>query len=251
MQFSSGDGSQSYCQFSVDPKLTTYDVLVDLISRRFEVTGDFKISYLVMDKYGEQSLLPLHTDFDLDAAIFASSDRTLRLFIETKSKSDDDWDIVGPGELSVDRREIPKRAPEPSPPFPPGLTAGLRSLANVPFLQSISQQVGKTVTSIEKAIGNCILPNKFLLVHLFESRLCFIALLPTLCGECLLQINMKQSSALRRSSSSILFVTSCKPAALKFCTVIELFLILDVLLKPKFKKSELKFLNMFPSRYCN
>ncbi|BHF60228.1 hypothetical protein SprV_0100319100 [Sparganum proliferum] len=153
LKFSSGDGSQSYCQFSVDPKLTTYDVLVELISRRFEVSRDFKISYLVMDKYGEQSLLPLQTDLDLDAAIFASSDLTLRLFIEAKTKPDDDWDIVGPGELTADRREISKRASEPPFPFPPGLTAGLRSLVNVPFLQSISQQVGKTVTSIEKAIG--------------------------------------------------------------------------------------------------
>ncbi|VDL85751.1 unnamed protein product [Schistocephalus solidus] len=119
----------------------------------YTVTRDFKISYLVMDKYGEQSLLPLQTDLDLDAAIFASSDHTLRLFIEAKTKPDDDWDIVGPGELTADRREVSKRASEPPSSFPPGLTAGLRSLANVPILQSISQQVGKTVTSIEKAIG--------------------------------------------------------------------------------------------------
>ncbi|VDD82720.1 unnamed protein product [Mesocestoides corti] len=133
-----------------------------------EITQYLRMSYLAVDKYGEQSYYPLQSDIDLEEALIRCPDSTLRLFIEAKPRTEEDWDIVEKDEVAASRIEGTKlqqdgsmteqqnsSAPKWSPPISPThLASSIRSvLVGSNFLQNVSQQIGKTVTSIEKAIG--------------------------------------------------------------------------------------------------
>ncbi|PAA86113.1 hypothetical protein BOX15_Mlig000469g1 [Macrostomum lignano] len=126
-----------YKKFSIDPGITTFEVLQRLLSRAFDIKCDFTISYLVTDDIGEKVYLSMLSDWDLDAAILSASDPILRLKItlrnfdnathgldsgvftfhqsynqsfedglnhEDESKMacmDKDWDIISRGELPL------------------------------------------------------------------------------------------------------------------------------------------------------
>ena len=63
-------------KFSVDPNLTTYEILRTILSRAFEIKQDgFRLNYFSPD----QQSLPLLSDWDLDAAIVSASYPFLQL----------------------------------------------------------------------------------------------------------------------------------------------------------------------------
>ena len=63
-------------KFSVDPNLTTYEILRTILSRAFEIKqDDFRLNYFSAD----QQRLPLLSDWDLDSAIISASYPVLQL----------------------------------------------------------------------------------------------------------------------------------------------------------------------------
>lgn len=80
-----GDCSNpDYRKFSVDPQITTFEVLVSLLAKAFEIKGSFSICYKVLDGYGQETYIPLLSDWDMDAAFLGASDPYLYLRVETK-----------------------------------------------------------------------------------------------------------------------------------------------------------------------
>ena len=58
-----------YRRFSVDPQITTFEVLVALLARAFDIPTDFTISYVAHDANARQDVyVSLLSDWDLDAA---------------------------------------------------------------------------------------------------------------------------------------------------------------------------------------
>uniref|UniRef100_A0A8D9F3G5 TBC1 domain family member 25 n=1 Tax=Cacopsylla melanoneura TaxID=428564 RepID=A0A8D9F3G5_9HEMI len=88
------DGTQkSDCRkFSVDPQITSYEVLFSLLAKAFDVKKEFSICYRVIDDTGQETFLPLLSDYELDAAIHDASDPCLCLridFVDTFSSGMD------------------------------------------------------------------------------------------------------------------------------------------------------------------
>ena len=72
------DDGESVRKFSVDPNLTSYETLRNLLSRAFDLCGepasaDFRLIY----QFNNDQWLPLLSDWDLDAAIISASDPIL------------------------------------------------------------------------------------------------------------------------------------------------------------------------------
>lgn len=55
-------------KFSVDPQITTLEVLYSILAKAFDVKYDFTISYKTLDPSGHETFLGVLSDFDLDAA---------------------------------------------------------------------------------------------------------------------------------------------------------------------------------------
>uniref|UniRef100_A0A0K2TQC7 TBC1 domain family member 25like [Nasonia vitripennis] n=1 Tax=Lepeophtheirus salmonis TaxID=72036 RepID=A0A0K2TQC7_LEPSM len=70
-------GLEENRKFSIDPNLTSFEILRSLLTRAFDVGDHFCISFISSD----DEWLPLLSDWDLDAAIISSSDPFLSLKI--------------------------------------------------------------------------------------------------------------------------------------------------------------------------
>ncbi|XP_064101260.1 LOW QUALITY PROTEIN: TBC1 domain family member 25-like [Macrobrachium nipponense] len=82
------------CRFSVDPELTSYEVLRNLIARAFDLKGDFQTCYLARDdRFPEACWVPMLSDFDLEMAFVKSADPYLLVKVELTS-SNGTWDAV-------------------------------------------------------------------------------------------------------------------------------------------------------------
>lgn len=55
-------------KFSVDPQITSLEVLQSILIKAFDIKSDFTLSYRTADDYGQEIYLPLLSDWDLDAA---------------------------------------------------------------------------------------------------------------------------------------------------------------------------------------
>ena len=69
-------------KFSVDPNLTSYETLRNLLSRAFDLTsasgnGDTGSDFRLIYQFSNDQWLPLLSDWDLDAAIISASDPLL------------------------------------------------------------------------------------------------------------------------------------------------------------------------------
>ncbi|XP_022256984.1 TBC1 domain family member 25-like isoform X1 [Limulus polyphemus] len=71
-------------KFSVDPQITSFEVLQSLLARAFDIKGEFTISYLARGDDGCETYLALLSDWDLDAAFLGSSEPYLQLKVDLK-----------------------------------------------------------------------------------------------------------------------------------------------------------------------
>lgn len=55
-------------KFSVDPQITSFEVLQSILAKAFDLKGEFAICYRVYDVNGHETYMPLLSDWDLDAA---------------------------------------------------------------------------------------------------------------------------------------------------------------------------------------
>ncbi|KAJ8686517.1 hypothetical protein QAD02_022311 [Eretmocerus hayati] len=86
-----------YRKFSVDPQITSIEVLQSILIKAFDITGEFTVSYRVIDDIGEENYLPLLSDWDLDAAFISASQPYLYLQVYVKpfgetNECETDWD---------------------------------------------------------------------------------------------------------------------------------------------------------------
>jgi len=73
-------GKDEYRKFSVDPNITSFDVLQSILCRAFELPpSDISIAYRTFDKDGKEIWNSLLSDWDLDTAILGSADHDLYL----------------------------------------------------------------------------------------------------------------------------------------------------------------------------
>lgn len=73
-------------KFAVDPHVTTFADIKDILMNAFNLDNQFGLSYLCRDDNGDNIYLSLHTDWDLDAAFMTSSDPYLCLKVEIETK---------------------------------------------------------------------------------------------------------------------------------------------------------------------
>lgn len=59
-------------KFSVDPEITSFEVLQSILAKAFDLKGDFTICYRILDVSGHEVYAPLLSDWDLDAAFLKS-----------------------------------------------------------------------------------------------------------------------------------------------------------------------------------
>lgn len=120
-------------KFSLDPQITSFEVLQNLLARAFDIRGEFTVSYLARDDEGGDAYLGLLSDWDLDAAFLSSSEPCLKLRVEPKpyDKSLAEWDIVTPSDMVRTAEALPK----------PSLTGTLLS------------QMEKTLSRFQRALN--------------------------------------------------------------------------------------------------
>lgn len=140
---SCGGDSVRRC-FSVDPHITSFCHLHNLLKRAFQLQGDFEISYQLpqTNENGKRPdvFLSLTSDFDLDAAFMSSSLPYLSLKIEAIVLSDDgqnDWTFLEAAEAPLTNNVQ---------------SAGVTT--NVPFHISLKHQMERTFSKLSKAFSD-------------------------------------------------------------------------------------------------
>lgn len=63
-----GNFPPEYKKFSVDPQITSVEVLYSILAKAFDIKSDFGISYKTKDPAGQEQWLVVLSDWDLDAA---------------------------------------------------------------------------------------------------------------------------------------------------------------------------------------
>ncbi|XP_071484889.1 TBC1 domain family member 25-like [Diadema antillarum] len=94
----SGLHQPEYKSFSIDPEITSFDMLQLLLMQAFQLKMGFTITYLSHDDSGHEVYLSMLSDWDLDAAICGASDPCLRLKVDAKPFEGpgllEDWDVI-------------------------------------------------------------------------------------------------------------------------------------------------------------
>ncbi|XP_050412642.1 TBC1 domain family member 25 isoform X2 [Patella vulgata] len=120
-----------YKKFSIDPQINSFEMLHGILARAFDIQGDFTISYLAKDNESQDVYLSMLSDWDLDAAIQCAGDPCLRLKVDLKPFEEAPNDIPQHKVSTVlDKGSI------------------LGSITG-----TISNQVGRTVSSMQRAMG--------------------------------------------------------------------------------------------------
>ncbi|KDR13484.1 TBC1 domain family member 25, partial [Zootermopsis nevadensis] len=101
-----------YRKFSVDPQITSFEVLQSILAKAFDIRGDFTVCYRAFDDYGQETYLSLLSDWDLDAAFLSASEPCLCLQVDMKpfEESSDDWDLLG--YVDVPQTQVPGSKPQ-------------------------------------------------------------------------------------------------------------------------------------------
>lgn len=124
-------------KFSIDPQITSFEMLQNLLAKAFDIQCDFTISYLSQDG-GQEVYLSMLSDWDMDAAFQNASDPCLKLKVDLKPFDEtlEDWDIIAPVEIPQYRMAF--------------LDKGT-FLGNI--TGTITNRVERTVSQVQRAIG--------------------------------------------------------------------------------------------------
>lgn len=146
-------------KFSVDPQITSLEVLQSILVKAFDIKSDFTLSYRSADDYGQEVYLPLLSDWDLDAAFLKAhniavtqrSEPCVQLKVDMKpfSEASEDWEppSVGPSTplLSQNHKEQPTVAPAQQQTERQETQTGIQGL--------IMNQVEKTFNMVSRALN--------------------------------------------------------------------------------------------------
>ncbi|XP_059169134.1 TBC1 domain family member 25-like [Physella acuta] len=128
-----------YKKFSIDPQITSFEMLQGILARAFEITSDFTISYLARDSEGQAVYLSMLSDWDMDAAFQCAADPCLKLKVDLRPFEEEleDWDVIAPAEIPHHR-----------------ITSLLDKNSILGSITgTITQNLGKTVNSVQRAMG--------------------------------------------------------------------------------------------------
>ncbi|XP_011299044.1 TBC1 domain family member 25 [Fopius arisanus] len=131
-----------YRKFSVDPQITSIEVLQSILIKAFDIKGEFTVSYRAIDDYGSETYLFLLSDWDLDAAFISASEPYLYLQVNLKpfgesGDCDCDW------EEQQSTQELPVRQQETGFPYKTPKLPGL-----------IMNKMERTLSLVQRALGN-------------------------------------------------------------------------------------------------
>jgi len=176
-------GVEEQRRFSVDPNLTTFDILRSILMRAFEVTeteeSEFVIYFCSVD--AAMDWMPLLSDWDLDMAILSSAEPALSLFVAEKKakKLFNPLDVRAPSEIAdlaitvdsstkavgghdgdcVTKLSCSNTGSERVPSevvsqqIPEGSIAGTPGVSSPAMFASLRQQVEKTLPSITNKLN--------------------------------------------------------------------------------------------------
>ncbi|KAJ8964423.1 hypothetical protein NQ317_014536 [Molorchus minor] len=112
-------------KFSVDPQITSFEVLQSILAKAFDLKGDFAICYRVYDISGHETYMPLLSDWDLDAAFLKAYNTAasinsepclcLRVDLKPFEECSDDWEIRQNLPIITQIRTITSQEAKPSP----------------------------------------------------------------------------------------------------------------------------------------
>uniref|UniRef100_UPI00358FC360 TBC1 domain family member 25 isoform X2 n=1 Tax=Myxine glutinosa TaxID=7769 RepID=UPI00358FC360 len=127
--------------FSVDPQITSLDVLQHILVRAFQLSGKraFLLSYLSRDERGQDVYLSLLSEWDLRTA-FAAARPYLHLKLDLRPRPDspglEDWDVISP-------RDVPNMVPQ----------LWERRPSALGFTHTLISQVGRTLSRMQQALS--------------------------------------------------------------------------------------------------
>ncbi|XP_060518937.1 TBC1 domain family member 25 isoform X2 [Cylas formicarius] len=142
-------------KFSVDPQITSFEVLQSILAKAFDLKGDFAISYRAYDANGQEIYMRLLSDWDLDAAFLKAHNASvvtnvepclcLRVDLKPFEESVDDWETRRNVSIITQIRTATSQEAKPSSRF-----------------HGVFNQVGKTLNMVQKALnfgedGNTVL----------------------------------------------------------------------------------------------
>lgn len=129
-----------YKKFSIDPQITSFEMLQGILARAFNIKSDFTISYLAKTSDGQEIYLSMLSDWDMDAACQCASEPYLKLKVDLKPFEEglEDWDIITLGDI-------------------PQLKVAASMFEKNSFLGtltgSITSHMERTFSQVQKAIG--------------------------------------------------------------------------------------------------
>ncbi|XP_015610480.1 TBC1 domain family member 25 isoform X2 [Cephus cinctus] len=128
-----------YRKFSVDPQITSIEVLQSILIKAFDIKGEFTVSYRAIDDYGSETYLFLLSDWDLDAAFISASEPYLYLQVNLKpfgesGDCESDWEQNAQEVATRQESGFPYKTPKL-----PGL---------------IMNKMERTLSLVQRALGN-------------------------------------------------------------------------------------------------
>ncbi|KPI94721.1 TBC1 domain family member 25 [Papilio xuthus] len=145
-------------KFSVDPQITSLEVLQSILIKAFDIKSDFTLSYRTLDDYGQDIYLPLLSDWDLDAAFLKAhniaqtqrSEPCVQLKVDMKpfAEASEDWEPPNISPTSITpqpNKEQPSVCPPPQQIDKQESQTGFQGL--------IMNQVEKTFNIVSRALN--------------------------------------------------------------------------------------------------
>ncbi|CAK1550066.1 unnamed protein product [Leptosia nina] len=144
-------------KFSVDPQITSLEVLQSILVKAFDIKSDFTLSYRTLDDVGQEIYLPLLSDWDLDAAFLKShnlavtqkTEPCVQLKVDMKpfAEASEDWEppAIPSGSISQNIREPPVQVQN--------MPQSDKSESQVGLQGMIMNQVEKTFNMVSRALN--------------------------------------------------------------------------------------------------
>ncbi|CAK1602961.1 unnamed protein product [Parnassius mnemosyne] len=144
-------------KFSVDPQITSLEVLQSILVKAFDIKSDFTLSFRTLDDYGQEIYLPLLSDWDLDAAFLKAhnialtqrSEPCVQLKVDMKpfAEASEDW------EPPTSPSPITNQASKEQPTVCPASQQVEKQESQTGFQGLIMNQVEKTFNIVSRALN--------------------------------------------------------------------------------------------------
>ncbi|KAJ8729303.1 hypothetical protein PYW08_000884 [Mythimna loreyi] len=146
-------------KFSVDPQITSLEVLQSILVKAFDIKSDFTLSYRTADDYGQEIYLPLLSDWDLDAAFLKAhnialtqrSEPCVQLKVDMRpfAEASEDWEPPSVSQAAPAVSQIYNEQPTVAP----AQHQAEKQEIQTGFQGMIMNQVEKTFNMVTRALN--------------------------------------------------------------------------------------------------